>query len=336
MKAAVLENKEMIVVKDVPVPEIRNDEVLVQVKACGVCGTDILAYKGDYMPHFPLIMGHEFSGIVVKTKKEVSNFKKGDRVTVWPDYYCHKCINCQRGFEKFCSNWQSIGFTLDGAYAEYISVREENLFHLPDTVSFDEGTFIEPANCVYQGIKIIPEYFDKRVLIIGAGAIGLIHLVLLKAKNTASIDLMDISDEKLEFAKQLEADNVFNTKNSKKNLYDIIKNKYDVIFDCSGVPEVIEKSFDLLETGGHFILFGVAPTKSKISLRPYTIYEQGWNITGVFSDNKDCNTIINMIGSGKLNFKPIISHRFKLDNFLDAFKIFLDKEGNRRKMIIYN
>lgn len=335
MKAAVLESKGRIVLKEVPVPGIREDHALIKVKSCGICGTDKHAYRGDFMPHFPLILGHEFSGIIEKTGEHIKSFKNGDRVVVNPDMYCHKCDKCRMGSEKNCRNWESIGTTIDGAFAEYISVREDCLYHLPDDISFDEGSLIEIASCVYSGIRLIKEYFNKRVIVLGNGSVGSIYITSLLNLSPLVLDVLDISEEKLEHAKKLGADSVYNVSGVKGNYYDFIKKKYDIVIDCTGNLNVLQRGFSLMDRDAHFIFFGVAPSNGLIEISPYTIYEQSWKITGVYPDMRSFGTIIEMMEKKRLKFKSMISHRFELSDFLEAFDFFLN-ESNRKKVIIYN
>jgi threonine dehydrogenase-like Zn-dependent dehydrogenase len=131
------------------------------------------------------------------------------------------------------------------------------------------------------------------------------------------------------------ANNTFNV-NYQKNYYDFIKKKYDVVIDCTGVPEVINQGFDLLEKNGHFIFFGVAPTSEKILISPYQIYENSWKITGVYPDMRSFGNIIKMIESKILDFKPLVSHRFHLNDFIEAFNFFRDLKNYRLKVIVYN
>jgi len=329
-----LSGKEDLKIKEVPVPAIKGDEALVRVKSCGICGTDIHAFHGDFMPHFPLILGHEFSGEIAKVGDGVKDFKTGDRVTVSPELYCHSCYNCRRGAEHYCTGWDSIGTTVDGAFAEYIAVRKDCLFHLPDSLSWDEGAMLEPAACVYSGIRTIPEYYDKRVMLMGAGSIGLLWLTCLKARNPLCVDMVDLEDGKLRFAKDLGANNVFNVRAAKGGFLDTVKGTYDVVVDCTGVPSVIQNGFSLLAKDGHLIMFGVAPTKAKIEVSPYQIYENSWKITGVYPDMRSFGVIIDMMERGIVDFKPLISHRFPLKDFSKGFDFFMNNPGERRKVVI--
>lgn len=337
MKAAVLAGKEDLKLKEVPIPKIKENEALVRVRSCGICGTDIHAYHGDFMPEYlPLILGHEFSGDIVELGADVKGFNVGDRVAVSPEIYCYSCHNCRKGSNRICTDWDSIGTSVDGAFAEYIAVRKDCLFHLPDSLSYDEGAMLEPAACVYCGVRQIPEYFDKRVLIMGVGSIGLLWLTCLRARNPVVLDVLDVDDEKLAYAKTLGADHAYNTKDAKDSFFDIIGKKYDVVVDCTGVPQVIEKGFTVVDREGTVIFFGVAPTKAKIQVSPYDIYIDCIKVVGVFPDMRSFGTLIQMMENKIVDFKPLISHRFPLSQFEKAFDFFLNNPNDRRKVVIYN
>ncbi|MFA5570353.1 MAG: alcohol dehydrogenase catalytic domain-containing protein [Sphaerochaetaceae bacterium] len=337
MKAAVLSGTKDLSLKDVPIPKIAEDEALVRVQSCGLCGTDIHAYEGDFMPQYlPLILGHEFSGDIVELGSKVKNFKIGDRVTVSPEIYCHSCENCRKGSNRICLDWDSIGTSVDGAFAEYIKVRKDCLHHLPESISYDVGALLEPAACVYCGIRQVPEYFDKRVLIMGAGSIGLLWLTLLRSRNPLVLDMIDVDDDKLAFAQSLGADSVFNTKDAKDSYYDVIKKKYDVVVDCTGVPSVIERGFTVVDREGTVIFFGVAPTQAKINISPYDIYIDSIKVVGVFPDMRSFGTIIDMLDKKIVDFSPLISHRFPLSEFEKGFEFFKGSSVGRTKVMIYN
>lgn len=334
MQAVVLKSKENFIIKEVQNPEINDDQALVKVKACGICGTDIHAYRGDFMPTFPLILGHEFTGVIKNKGKNITEFNIGDRVVASPEIYCHYCDNCRSGNEKYCSNWKSIGTNINGAFAEYISVRKDCLYMLPDSITFEVGSLVEPATCVYSAIRLISDYFGKRVVILGAGSIGLIFLNILKAKNTLEIDLIDISDFRLDIAKSMGADNIYNINTGKENYFVKIRKKYDIVIDCTGVAEVIKNGFSLLDPDSYFIFFGVSPTKSKIKISSYKVYEQSLKIIGVYPDMKSFKTIIDMMEKGILNFEKIVTHKFKLKDFMKAFNTVVNSNLERIKVVI--
>jgi threonine dehydrogenase-like Zn-dependent dehydrogenase len=173
-------------------------------------------------------------------------------------------------------------------------------------------------------------------MIMGAGSIGLLWLICLRARNPLCIDMVDLADDKLKYAQGLGANSVFNVKDAKGDFFGTVGRKYDVVVDCTGVPSVIQNGFSLLDRDGHIIFFGVAPTKAKIEISPYQIYESSHKITGVYPDMRSFGVIIDMMARGILDFKPLISHRFHLNDFSKGFEFFMNNPDKRRKVVIYN
>lgn len=335
MKAAVLEDLEKINIKDIDVPVTNGKNVLVKVKVCGICGTDIHAYYGDWRPAFPLVLGHELSGVVEKIGPDVKYVKVGDRVAVSPDIYCHSCDNCRTGNETMCRNWESIGSTWNGAFAEYCLVPEEILYTLPENVSFDTASFIEPMTCAFSTIRNIPEIFNKRILVTGAGAIGLIFIMLLKNLSPLKLDITSRSDEKIEIAKKLGADEGINTKDASGSYTELTNNKYDVVIDATGVTEVVENSYDLLDNNGSLHIFGVAKADSILKFNHYSIFNKNIKIFGGFPDLRSFGPIIKMLANNMIDPSLIISNRFSLDNFLEGFELLKKQSGPTMKVLIY-
>lgn len=335
MKAAVLEDVEKINIKDVKKPVVKGKNVLVKVKVCGICGTDVHAYNGGWRPAFPLILGHELSGVISEIGPEVKHIKVGDRVTVSPDIYCHSCDNCRTGNETMCRNWESIGSTWDGAFAEYCLAPEEIIYTIPDNVSFDTAAFIEPMACAFTTIRDIPEIYNKRVLVLGAGSLGLVFIMLLKKLSPLKLDVTSRSDEKIEIAKKLGADGGINTGGVSGSYTKLTNNKYDVVIDATGVTEIVEDSYDLLDNNGSMHIFGVAKTDAILKLNHYSIFNKNIKIFGGFPDLRSFGPIIKMLAKNMLDPSLIISHRFSLDNFMEGFELIRKHSESAMKVLIY-
>jgi len=335
MKAAVLEDLEKISVKDIDKPVVKGKNVLIKVKVCGICGTDVHAYYGDWRPAFPLVLGHELSGIIEEIGPEVKYVKVGERVTVAPDIYCHNCDNCRTGNETMCRNWESIGSTWDGAFAEYCLAPEEIIYTLPENVSFDTASFIEPMACAFSTIKNISEIYSKRILVTGAGSLGLIFIMLLKNLSPLKLDITSRSDEKIEIAKKLGTDEGINTNGISGSYAQLTNNKYDVVIDATGVTEVVENSYDLLDNNGSLYIFGVAKSDSVLKLNHFSIFNKNIKILGGFPNLRSFDPIIKMLAKNILDPSLIISHRFSLNNFLEGFDLIKKQSGSAMKVLIY-
>ena len=185
MKAALIEKKDTLKIIDMEIPKPKMDEVLIEVHASGICGTDLHIYKGDYRGTYPIIPGHEFSGIIRSTGASVKSFKPGDRVTLEPNLSCGVCYECLNNRQHFCSNIESVGVTKPGGMAQYVTVPENAVFPIGG-LSFEEAAFMEPLSCVLHGIERLNPNLADRVLLIGAGPIGLLILQCLLCRVSLS------------------------------------------------------------------------------------------------------------------------------------------------------
>ncbi len=207
MKAAIWYGGKDIRVEDVPKPEIRSDEVLVEVKAVGICGSELHAYEGvSKRRKSPLVMGHEFSGVIAEVGDKVEGFKKGDRVVVDPLSRCGVCEQCTVGRGNVCRNVKLLGLHVSGAFAEYALAPARNCYKLPDHVSFEEGSVVEPLSVGVHAVNRTPIKLGDTVLVVGAGVIGLMALQAAKAAGAGSIFVTDVVDYGLRFAERLGAD----------------------------------------------------------------------------------------------------------------------------------
>ena len=215
-------------IKDVPTPNLHDDEVLIKVKTCGVCGSDTHLYETDEegyiifsgLTKLPCIIGHEFSGIVEKTGSSVNNLKRGDKVAVESIMWCGKCLPCRSGFPNQCEDIELMGLSTNGAFAEYIAVNERYCWKINDLTEiytgeevFDFGALIEPVGCAYNGIFIAGKGFNPgaTVVIYGAGPIGLGAIALSRISGASQIIAFDVIDERVKIAKEMGADHAFNT-----------------------------------------------------------------------------------------------------------------------------
>jgi len=230
MKAAVLEEKNKIVIKEVPTPKIDDNSILIKVKACGVCGSDIRIYrKGGKRVKYPTIIGHEITGVIEKVGKNIKDFKPGQRVASAPGHGCLDCIYCNKGHENVCINpYPSVGYAYDGGFAEYFLVpphlvKAGFVNELPVHVSFDEASISEPLACCINAHRNLNIKKDSSVLIIGAGPVGCMHLVLSKLKG-AKVYISDLDDKRLEYAKKFNPDKIINSKKLEETIMHLTSN----------------------------------------------------------------------------------------------------------------
>ncbi|NOU97039.1 alcohol dehydrogenase catalytic domain-containing protein [Paenibacillus sp. LMG 31456] len=314
MKALVMESPRNAVIKDVPYPHPGPNEITIQVKRCGICGTDLHIYQGTFMPKYPLIPGHEFAGVVSKTGAHVTKFKIGDRVAVDPSLFCGKCDYCLSGRGNHCVEWGAIGDTVNGAMAEYVKVPEAVAFHMPDGMPFAEGAFIEPIACVVHGMNQLQLRVGQSVLLFGAGSMGQLLIQSLSHAGAGELAVVDVSDNKLEMARKNGATHTFLSSEISSKLNN--RKKYagfDAVIDATGIPQVIQAQLQYLAPSGTHLQFGVAPQDARISVSPFDIYHMDWKLVGSMAVNHTFKPAMDWMAAGRFKTAPLISKQIQLD-----------------------
>lgn len=325
MKAAFFTARQKVHVKDVPIPKIKDDEILIKVRAVGICGTDIHIFKGEYFTDFPVIPGHEFSGVVAQVGKQTHDFREGDTVTADPNIFCESCYFCKRNLQNHCENLRVIGVSgsnANGAFAEYIAVPYKNVFLLEKGMSFEEGAFVEPVACIAHGLDMADIRFGSEVLIVGAGPIGLLILQGIKAFGGAKVVILDMDEVKLKIAAELGADAALQAKGVESNeLQKLAPRGFEYVIDATGIPEIVERSFKYLKKAGTYLVFGVCPKDSKITVSPYEIFLNDWKIIGSFAIRKNFSQAINMLSSEKIKIDVLVSLRYPIERFPELLEL---------------
>lgn len=337
MRAAVLYQKHVLRVEDTPIPKIERDEVLVEVRACGICATDLHIYEGEYPARLPIILGHEFSGRVVDKGSDVRDFEVGDDVVVDPNIYCGRCYYCRVGRPQFCFNKQAIGVTRDGAYAEYVRVPSSNLYRMPPGMSYEEGAFVEPTACIVHGIRRLRIRPGEVVVVFGLGPIGLIFVQLVRSSGASQVIGVDILEYRLAKARELGADVTINAK--EENVVEAIKSLTgglgaDVAIEATGNPNVLSQVIQVVGNSGRILVFGVAPKDSEVSLKPFDIYRKEITITGSYTNPHSMDLAIKLIRSGAVKVKPLITHRISIEDVPRIFRTIQERREDLIKVMI--
>ncbi len=337
MKAVIKEKKgyNSITYKDIPKPIINDDEVLIKVKAAGICGSDIHIFHDEHPYWPPVVLGHEFSGVIEKVGKNIINFKVGDRVTSENHLrVCGICRFCRLGLIHLCSSRRAAGYGIDGAMADFIKLPELLLHKLPEGISFIEGAIIEPTSTVTHAIiergKIGPQ---EIVVVIGPGPIGLIAAQVAKACGVKKVVICGITEDmnhRLSVAKELNIDFIVNV--DETDLRKLIlsqTNKYgaDSVVECSGSESGVNLAVDILAKNGKLIgmgLFGKDLLKFKWD---QIIYKELNIIPSMSSTFSSWNYAISMLDNGKLNLKKIVSHTIPMSQYRKAFELLMNKKG---------
>ena len=307
MRAAVLEGiKNIRIARDVPVPEIGPTDVLVRAKACGVCGTDVHIWEGDFFPTFPLIPGHELAGEVAKVGNEVEHLKVGDRVMVDPTVTCESCHFCMINRQNHCLKWNAVGVTRDGGFAEYVRVPAKNCYRF-QKISFGEAAFCEPLACVVFGQDRARIELGSEVLILGAGPIGQLHLQASRVNGAASVTVVDMMESKLELARAHGAsDTVIADSALDAKLRKIAPWGFDVVIDATGTARVLQESLKYVKNGGKYLVFGVCGPHEKVEISPFEIYRRDLEIIGSFAIRRTYDRAFKLIENGVVNVKGLV------------------------------
>lgn len=325
MHAAVYYNNKDIRIEDLPKPRISNDEILVKVIASGICGSDVMEWYR--VKKAPRVLGHEISGEIEEVGKNVNQYKVGDRVFVSHHVPCNECRYCRAGFHTVCDTLKSTNFD-PGGFAQFIRVPEINVrfgtFILPDEVSFDEGTFVEPLGCVIRGQRFADVKKGHTVLVIGSGISGLLHVQLAKAKGAAKVIATDIDEYRLDAAKRFGADVVINAKD---NVPAIVKEANDgrladVVIVCTAALEAFDQAFKSVDRAGILLLFAPTAPETRVPLPLFDIYFKGVKIVFSYAAvTQDIEEAIDLLKNKEINVNDMITHRFGLSNIQKGFDL---------------
>ena len=327
MKVAMLYGVKDLRVEDVEVPRVEAGEVLVKVKAATTCGTDLKIFQRGYVEKvikLPTIFGHEWAGEVVDVGEGLEWPEKGMRVRAGNSAPCLHCKMCQKGKYNLCENM----IWLWGAYAEYIKVPARmvlvNMQEIPQHVSFEEAAITEPLACVLHGVEKAKVKLGDTVAIIGAGPIGLLHLLTVKKIGAGKIIIIDLVDERLNFAEKLGADETINA--GRENVVEKVRRLTDgygadVVIEAIGLPATWEQALKLVRNGGTVLEFGGCPPGTEIKVNTELLHYGEITVLGTFhAIPLHFRKALNLIASGTINVKPLITRKMRLKDIKEAFE----------------
>lgn len=321
MQAAIIRNKLQLAIESVPLPKIGPEELLVQVKACGVCATDVHIYHGEVFPNYPLTPGHEFAGTVAEVGSDVDGFAPGDRVAVDPSVFCEACYFCNRNQQNHCESWNGLGTTRPGGFAEYVAVPAKNAFKF-DKISFAEAAMAEPLACVVYGQQRAPLPLGADVLIFGAGPIGALHLLTARRNGAAAVVSCDLRQDKLDLMRTLGAtETLIADAALPERLRKLAPFGFDLVIDATGVASVVQQAPQYVKNGGTFLLFGVCAPGERVAFSPFDIYRRDISIIGSFAIRKTFGAALALLESGAVQVKPLIRETFPLAELKTALEL---------------
>jgi 2-desacetyl-2-hydroxyethyl bacteriochlorophyllide A dehydrogenase len=287
---------------DRPEPEPGPGEAIIQVEACGLCGTDIHTFHGNFPAPFPFYPGHEFAGTAVATGEGVDPGVIGRRFAVHPLLPCGQCDSCRSGRINFCRALSIYGGNLPGGFAERTAVRASSLHELPEGLSAEAAAFAEPLGCVLHGLGRIGVEPGDRVLLFGAGSIGLLILQAVRAQGAASVEVVDLLPQKLEIAAGLGG--------KPARVGEIpASRQFDLAIDATGAPSVVERLSGYVRDGGRILYFGVCPPDAQIPISPFEIFRRELTIAGCFSLTAELDPALRLLASGTIQTERLISAR---------------------------
>jgi L-iditol 2-dehydrogenase len=330
MKAIVFHAPGKISVDDILTPGVRDDEALIKVKAAAICATDLRIFRGEKNAKENTILGHEVAGEIAKIGNNVKDIKVGDRVGFYPVIADGKCEFCLKGFRNRCVNRKTIGIDLNGGFAEYFLAPKEainlgNIVKLPDSVSYEEASLLEPVSTVINSIERLDVGYGDNILIVGSGPMGLIHVMMSKLRGAANIIVSDLMEERLNVARELGATGTINPKkvDFAKEIGTLTDNLgINIAVLTIGVAGVVEQLLEIVQPQGKISLFagGGKTYLSNIDLNKIHYKE----LTLTASQNATPDQFkkgLKMIASKNLDIKKIVTHTFTLGNAIDAFNI---------------
>lgn len=331
MKAGFLTKIDQLDVKEVEKPKIDSTEILLKVKAAAICGTDIRILHGKKTKgvRYPSIIGHEFSGEIVEVGEHVTEFNVGDRVCVDPVLPCGKCHYCKNGMENVCLNRVAIGYEYDGCFAEYVRIPADfvtkgNVQKLPDAVSWVSGALAEPLSCVINGQRKLSITPGDTVVVIGAGPIGLMHIMLAKASGAKNVIISEPTATRREAAKDYGADILVDPLN--ESLVDVVMSNTDslgadVIILAIGNPRIVNEALSLAKKGGRVSFFAGFSKGDTPQVDVNLIHYNELVLVGSASlQRRDIETALNLIASGAVDLDKMATHTYTLDEIEHAFK----------------
>ncbi len=332
----VMTNPKEIVFKQVDIPTVGDDDVLIKIKMIGICGSDIHVYHGLHpFTKYPVTQGHEVSGEVVEVGKNVKSVKPGDKVTIEPQVRCGKCYPCRNGKYNLCESLKVMGFQTTGAASEYFKAPEINVTKLPDDMDYKKGAMIEPLAVAVHAISRVGDVNGLNISVIGAGPIG--NLVAQTAKALgANVMLSDISDYRLTLGKKTGIEHVYNTKNMDYNdaLIDCFgPDKADVIYDCAGNDITMNSAIRSARKGSTIILVAVYAGMANVDLAVLNDHELDLNTTMMYR-HEDYLKAIELVNDKKINLEALQSNVFPFKDYLKAYEFIDANRETSMKVLI--
>ncbi|NJN97648.1 MAG: zinc-dependent alcohol dehydrogenase family protein [Anaerolineales bacterium] len=323
MKAAVFYGPNDLRLEQVPTPTIGENEVLLKVDMCGICGTDVHIFRGHFpAPNLPLIPGHEFAGHVVAVGSKVDHVKTDDYVTADINISCGHCYFCRRQQKLFCPQIRQIGVHMHGGLAEYVKAPASSIYHIPTELSPQQGAYIEPLACAVHGQDRANIRPGSSVAIIGGGPMGLAHIQLAKLKGAAPIICSELNPIRLQKAQEMGADAIINANETDPVETVLLLTEgrgADYVIEAVGSIHTYQQAFQMVRRGGTVVAYGAAPNTASLDLKPFDIYSKELTIVGSYAGTYETwPEAIALIQGGRFDPNKIITQIAPLAEIVEA------------------
>jgi len=346
MRAAVVVEPRRLEIREVDIPQVGPGEVLIKVKACGICGTDFSIYTGKYSrENLPLIPGHEFSGEIVEVGEGVRHLRVGDKVTADINMSCGICFYCSRGQKLMCPEFRQLGIHIHGAFAEYVKAPASQVHKLPPNLGFEVGAFVEPTSCAIHAAKAMQVTLGSTVAVIGDGTLGILHTQIAKYQGAAPVILIGKHRERMEKAKALGVDYLVDItrEDPLQKVKELTEGRgADFVIESVGTPETYELAIAMTRPGGRIAAFGITEAEATIQVKPFDFVLGERSMVGSCAGvGNDWPDAIKLLEYGRIDPRPLFSLRVPLEELEAALllgkenrallKIFVSPEVTKRE-----
>ena len=323
---------------EVETPKCGKGQVLIRVRSCGICKTDVHIHNGQFLSRFPLTPGHEFAGEVVEVGDEVTDFSKGARVVADNTVLCGECYYCRRNQPLYCQNFYSLGVTGPGGFAEYVAVNHEKVFPIRADTSFDTAAFTEPTACAVHGMDMIDLHCGDDVLLFGSGATGIILAQLIRFGGAGNMLVAAPSEFKLKILKEMGINTVKIDRNdhvaNERHIKELYPGGFDVIIDATGDSSITEQCIKFSRKGSKIVVYGVCDEKDRIAISPYEIFSKELKIIGSFAQTHCFDRAIKYLENGTVRVDKLTTHHFRLDEYEKGLNTVMD--GSKSIKVLIN
>ena len=320
-------------VREMELGEPGPHEVLVENKSCGICGTDVHIYhgeKGSAEVHPPVVLGHEFSGIVAKVGSAVTDVKVGDHVTLDPNIYCGKCMPCRMGKKQNCENLFALGVNVNGGFAQYALCPDTQCFKVREDMDFDVAAMAEPLACVIHGIDQAGIRPGQTVLVVGGGTIGLLMVQMAKLSGASQVILSEPIELRRKIGTEVGADATIHPleEDVPERIREITgRDGVDVVIECVGKPFAAEQAFAAAGFGATVLLFSVPAVDATVALPLFDVYKKELHVVGSIINPDTHQRAVNLLNAGCLEIKKLITHVYDLEHLEDAILMQMNSES---------